>query len=87
MNPQIRTNALREIFLQKFKHFTVKDDKLNYKPLYFKVVPNGKKKKHYKTFVMILKLMELVKQTIIKNLNLNITRDYCSYFYVNDQDI
>ena len=41
--PRFRTNAQRYRFIQKYKDFIVKNNKIIYKPLNLEVIPNDKK--------------------------------------------
>ena len=48
--PRFRTNAQRYRFIQKYKDFIVKNNKIIYKPLNLEVIPNDKKDETLKDF-------------------------------------
>ena len=53
-------------FIEKYKDFEVKDNKIYYKPLNLEVIPNDKKEETLNIFMMNLKLLEAVKYHFIK---------------------
>ena len=81
--PKFKTNALRDRFIEKFKDFTVEDDKLIYKPLYLEVIPNDKREITLNNFYNDFKAIGAGKTSFYKKISsnyLNINREYCSDF-------
>jgi hypothetical protein len=48
--PRFRTNALKNRFIEKYKDFIVKNNKIYYKPLNLEVIPSDQRDKTLKDF-------------------------------------
>ena len=78
-------------FIEKYKDFEVKDNKIFYKPLNLEVIPNNKRDKTLKRFYDEFKAIGSGKISFYKKIsshyiNININREYCSEF-LNKQPI
>ena len=81
--PDFKTYILKERFIEKYKHFIIKNNKLFYKPLNLEVVPNDQKdkilQKFYDEFLTIGSgKVSLYKKIILSYININ--REYCGDF-------
>ena len=70
-------------FIEKYKDFEVKDNKIFYKPLNLEVIPNDKKDETLKRFYDDFKAIGNGKVSFYKKITshyININRQYCSDF-------
>ena len=81
--PRFRTNAQRYRFIQKYKDFIVKNNKIIYKPLNLEVIPNDKKDETLKEFYDGFKAIGTGKTNFYKKITsnyININREYTTNF-------
>ena len=81
--PRFRTNAQRYRFIQKYKDFIVKNNKIIYKPLNLEVIPNDKRDETLKEFYDGFKAIGTGKTNFYKKIKsnyININREYTTNF-------
>ena len=64
--PFFKTNAQKDRFIDKYNDFIIENNKLIFKPLMLELIPNNKRDETLTNFMIILKLLVLVKLIFIK---------------------
>ena len=83
ITPKFKTNAKRNRFIEKYKHFIIRNNNLIYKPLNLEVIPNDKREETLQQFYNDYKAIGSGKVNLYKKivqLYINIHRDLCGEF-------